>query len=978
MFQTTSPSAARSPLDRFARVGLLTSAAVIYAFTPSVVWAKEEAAEGGVYGPQLDAGSQVQGGIALGIGPVGTSAVQIGPSTRSERTLNRPLIVTAAAAATASSSEDRSSNGAVLASAAAATSASSSQDIEFDSGFLFGKKRQEIPLERFEKGDSVPPGDYLVDVYVNRKWRLRTELRFAEAGSSSRIVPCANAELVSGLTLKEAGLEGALTALQADPDYCFSVDALVTGAISASNLGAFRLDISIPQTELQNLARGSVDPDLWDEGITAGILNYNINASWGKSGGQEQVNVFSGLNFGLNLDGWRIRQNSSVTLNSAGSDTKLKWRNIQAFVQRDITGLRAQFTAGELFTDGQLFDSFGLRGVRLSTDDRMLPQSRQGFAPVVRGVAATNATVEVRQNGALIYQTTVSPGPFEITDLYPTGIGGNLDVIVTEADGSVTSFVVANAALPQLIRPGLSRFTAAIGMLRDTGVEGDIWAGQGSYQHGFTNVLTGSIGVLVSEGYAAGLIGAAFNTPIGAVSTDVTHSSTNVSGGATSSGQRIRVAYSNYFERTGTSINANAFFYTGGNYLGVNEAVRVRAGRQLGEVPLVLPSPGIPQAVFPTQPPSFVGRDRLDQINFNLAQTIGKSGGQLNAAVVVTTLRGQNRSETQYQLAYNNRIGRLNYTISANRVNMVDGRSDNQFLLSVSLPLGGTGRRNAQAVLTSSHNRATGFQQQALVAGTFGERDEFNFGANASYGERAGTFGSVDIGYRGPSTSLGASVSAGDGFTRATVNAMGSVVGHSGGVTFGQHGGDTIGLVRAPGAKGAAVGGAIGTKVDGAGYAIVPFLQPYIMNTVSLDSTGLPLDRELVTTSAQAVPRQGAVVALDYNMVRGQSLFLRLTLPDGEPLPFGSDITNGEGLPVGIVGQAGRAVARVEEGTSDIEAAWTDAEGTEKFCRFSLAEASFAKGVANMRPRETPLICPEILAKVRQEREELRQARLGL
>jgi hypothetical protein len=40
----------------------------------------------------------------------------------------------------------------------------------------------------------------------------------------------------------------------------------------------------------------------------------------------------------------------------------------------------------------------------------MLPDSQKGYAPVVRGIARTNAQVVVRQNGYIIYQTYVAPG----------------------------------------------------------------------------------------------------------------------------------------------------------------------------------------------------------------------------------------------------------------------------------------------------------------------------------------------------------------------------------------------------------------------------------------------------------------------------------------------------------------------------------------------------------------------------------------
>lgn len=44
----------------------------------------------------------------------------------------------------------------------------------------------------------------------------------------------------------------------------------------------------------------------------------------------------------------------------------------------------------------------------------MVPYSERQFAPVVRGIARTQARVEVKQNGYTIYNTTVAPGLFAL------------------------------------------------------------------------------------------------------------------------------------------------------------------------------------------------------------------------------------------------------------------------------------------------------------------------------------------------------------------------------------------------------------------------------------------------------------------------------------------------------------------------------------------------------------------------------------
>ena len=96
----------------------------------------------------------------------------------------------------------------------------------------------------------------------------------------------------------------------------------------------------------------------------------------------------------------------------------------------------------------------------------MLPDSLQGYAPTIRGVAQTNARVTVRQNGYIIYNTYVAPGPFALDDLYPTSSGGDLEVTITEADGRETRYIQAFAAVPTLLREGTWRYSATAGQFR--------------------------------------------------------------------------------------------------------------------------------------------------------------------------------------------------------------------------------------------------------------------------------------------------------------------------------------------------------------------------------------------------------------------------------------------------------------------------------------------------------------------------------
>jgi hypothetical protein len=115
-----------------------------------------------------------------------------------------------------------------------------------------------------------------------------------------------------------------------------------------------------------------------------------------------------------------------------------------------------------------VFDSVMFRGAQIFSDDTMLPESMRGFAPVIRGIARTNATVTVKQNGYTVYQTYVAPGSFEIRDLYPTSASGDLDIVVTEADGSVQHFVQPFSAVPVMLREGRVKYALSAGEYRTT------------------------------------------------------------------------------------------------------------------------------------------------------------------------------------------------------------------------------------------------------------------------------------------------------------------------------------------------------------------------------------------------------------------------------------------------------------------------------------------------------------------------------
>ena len=832
----------------------------------------------------------------------------------------------------------------------------------FDRSLLSGAGSNTTDLSRFEHGNPVLPGSYNVDVYLNNAWVGRRNVRFVSAKPDVSATPCVDRQLLDQMGLHPANLSVELVKALADATACVSMGSVIPDAMMSFDMGNLRLDASVPQAYLQQRARGYVSPEYWDEGMPAALLNYNFNSYRSSNRGQSQTASYLGLNAGFNLGAWHFRQDSTANWQSATTSTpaRMRWQNINSYVRRDLPSLGAQLTVGDSYTDGQVFDSFSIRGVQLATDDRMLPDSLRGYAPVVRGVANTNAKVTVTQNGVQIYQTTVAPGPFVINDLYPTGYGGNLDVIVTEADGRSRTFSVPYASVAQLLRPGTTRFDIAAGQLRNSTLLNSPHVLQATVQHGFNNLLTGYGGIEASQGYAALLLGGALNTHYGAFAFDVTQARTVIPTFGSNSGHSMRLSYSKILPDTQTSLTVAAYRYSTSGFLSLTDAALARdyARRGLNAfsytastnitlidgVPLQTVLTPAQQAALagyrynPIINPTGLQRQR-NRFQLTMNQRLGMHGGSVYANVSASDYWNRSGTDTQFQVGYNNSFHRLNYGISATRTRDLLGRYDNEYLATFSLPLG-TSTHAPSLMFNLSHDRSGGNQDQAMLNGSLGADNQFNYGASVAHNsgnEASGNTGSVNLGYRSPFAVLNASAGSGNGYSQASFGVSGAVVTRPGGVTFGQPIGDTVGIVYVPGAAGARLNNAAGARVDHFGYAIVPYLTPYSLNTIQIDPKGLPLDVQLDATSAQVAPHAGAVVMLKFKTETGRTIIVRARLANGNALPFGAQVFNASGTPMGVVGQAGQTLLRGVEQTGRLHAQWDDENGTAQACSFTYA-----------------------------------------
>jgi outer membrane usher protein len=790
--------------------------------------------------------------------------------------------------------------------------------VEFNSAFLRGGSQ--VDISRFSQGNQVLPGDYLVDLHVNDKWASRSSIRFVGQPGSDSAQPCIDRAIFDQIGLDTAKLSReALAGLpKSGSAECVDLEALVPDATVSFELSRLRFDISVPQVAMLNAPRGYVGPELWDKGVTSATLGYNLNAYRYEVSGSVTTRGHVDLAAGMNVGSWHLRQRSSVNVTSG---QPVEFNSIATYLAHDIPSLRSDLTVGDNFTDGAVFESFGFRGLSLASNDQMLPDSRLEFAPVVRGMARTNARVVITQNGITILETTVSPGAFKIDDLYATGYGGDLSVVVHEADGSQQAFTVPYASMPQLLRPGLWRYTAAAGELRQSSAVGSQRFVQATVQRGFSSLLTGYAGATGANHYQAVLLGVAVNTAIGAISADVTMARAAITAADSFSGQSLRVSYSKLLPATRTNIALAASQYSSRNFYTFAEAQSMRQAADAG-----------------ADPDAAVRLRSQMQISIN--QSLPGRWGDFYVTGSVREFWHSSESTTQLQGGYNNHIRfgslKLSYGFSAARqTDLLTGKPATRMQANFSLPLG---RSPYAPMFSSSFNRsASGGKRseeaQQVFSGTGGENHQLSYNVSASEAAGEAAFAASSQ-YRSTYSSMSASVSVGSGYSQQSVGATGGMVVHRGGFTLSNQMTDTFGIVEAIGAAGARVTNSTGTVINRSGYAVLPFLLPYRMNSITIDPQGaVSPDVEFKSTTAFVAPRLNAVSLVRFETVAGKAILITALRPDGSEVPFGAGVYNDAGTEVGLSGQDGRIYLRgiAEEGTLTVR--WGDA--TDEQCRLA-------------------------------------------
>jgi outer membrane usher protein len=780
----------------------------------------------------------------------------------------------------------------------------------------------EVDLSTFENRGGQIPGVYRVDILLNQQRVATRAVTFHTGKNDEGLQPC-----LSVAELASYGVQvGRFLALGVPDSACANLSA-IPQASAQLQFNQQQLLLSIPQAALKQQPRGYVSPIQWDEGIHALLFNYSLSgantyARQGKTNNSN--NQYANLRPGINLGSWRLRNYTTWSRDSNGQD---QWDTVYTYAQRNLIGLRSQLTLGDSNSPSDVFDAVPFRGGQLASDDDMLPDSLRGYAPVVRGIARTNAQVVVRQNGYEIYRTYVAPGAFVIDDMYPTGGSGDLHVTIKESDGSEQRLVVPFASLPVLQREGRLKYSLTAGQYRsyDSSVDKSaLVQGTAIYGLPWNSTLYG--GVQAAQHYQALALGVGNNLgDWGAFSVDVTQSRGQQKGLDQQSGQSWRMRYSKNMVQTGTNFAIAGYRYSTAGFYDLSE---VLGSWRNGDTAY------------------WAYERRRNRAELSMSQQLWQDGGSVSLSAIREDYWNSDRSMASLGLGYSNSWRGISYGVNWSYNNNSQGAqrsNEQQIVFNLNLPLN-LWDNNSSWLNYSLNNTKGGETTQSLGVSGMALRDNsLSWAVQQNYGNRGqGYGGNLNLDYRATYGEL----TSGYGYDRSSqrwdYGLQGSVVVHANGVTLGQPLGETAVLVAAPGAAGVSVSNQTGVRTDWRGYTLVPYLTPYRSTDITLQADTLAVDTDLAQTSNQVIPTRGALVLASFRARVGARVLMTLQLADGSAVPFGATVSEtDQNMAQGsIVGDGGQVYLSGLPDQGKLKVQWGNGNGGQCQVNYQLPQVA--------------------------------------
>ncbi|TCT04459.1 outer membrane usher protein [Paralcaligenes ureilyticus] len=596
------------------------------------------------------------------------------------------------------------------------------------------------------------------------------------------------------------------------------------------------------------------------------MLNYDLYSSYTNQNdanlsGFLQLRAFN--NFGVLSDSYLVSeqrlhgqpgwQRSAVRL-----DTTLE----HSLQDKEVT-----FRLGDTVTNGLSWTrQTRLGGFQISRNFALQPYQNTTPLPAYFGQATLPSAVQLYVNGIQQYNGNVPAGPFELNAMPTVNGAGQAQVVLVDALGRRTSVDFSYYNASKLLRKGLTDWSFETGYVRQNyGIQSFDYGHDpmvsGTIRHGFTNWFTGEGHVEGSKGVVSGGLGASANVgTLGVVSASWAQSKAlGVKGGQYSLGYQVQRG------------PFNAGFNTQRSVGSFNDVASLYGGS-----PVVR----------------------------NDSAYVGFSAGRLgNFSLNYALLQQADQPRYRYGGASWSRTFDHGISVSLSANQNLDVRSDRTIYLSVNFSLG----KNVSAY--TSAVRAQGSDTYTAGASHSASNGGWGWSVQAQKADQQGATANGQVNKQFQYLDFGAGISSAGANQYGYASASGSLVMMGGGVFATRRIYDGFAVVSTDGVPGVPIKNQnrVVGDTNGSGLLLVPSLQSYQHNKISVDPTNLPVNMRIGRVNADVVPRYGSGVNVKFTLETVHAASLILHGPDGKVVPMGEQAFLNHGKePAGWVGYDGR------------------------------------------------------------------------
>ncbi|WP_333609847.1 fimbria/pilus outer membrane usher protein [Pantoea piersonii] len=802
-------------------------------------------------------------------------------------------------------------------------------DDYFDPAALeFSSEQQKTAdLHYFSRQGGELPGTYHITILVNGNVYDSRDITFVEGRHG--LVP-----LLTVRQLAEMGVN--ISAFPAfhhlkKGETVQELGDFIRGASTRFDFSHLQLLISIPQIALMLKSRGYIDPAHWDEGVPAAFVDYALSGTRSRNKGGDWQSTLLSLRSGMNLGTWRLRNISSYRY-----DLTSHWQSQTVFLERDIKGLKSQFRMGDTYTAGEVFDSVQFRGAQLMSDDEMLPDSQRGFAPVIHGIAHSNARITVSQHGYVIYETQVAPGAFVIRDLYPTTQSGDLEVTINESDGTERKFIQPYSATPFMVRQGYKKYSVSAGRYRYAGgsqLRAPVFM-QSTLFYGLPRDFTVFGGAQVAQNYhaAAAGLGKGFGD-FGSVGVNISRAKTDLPRGRHSVGQSVRMQYQKSIASTNTTFSMDSYRYSSGGFYSFSEANALRD-------------------------PTYFVNNKRSRSEVSVSQEFGDYGSLSLTAYMQTYWRTGIKERTLH-LGYYSTFQGISWGVGYFYSDATNSpKADRAISFNLTIPFSALLPDSSVSYSMNAGNDGD-ISQQVALSGSMQENSNLYYSLQQGHNRQGQNVNSnASLNYRGSRGNASMDIGHDKHSSQFSYALAGGIVAHAHGITLSQPLGDTFGIVRVPGASDVTIQSGSDVSTDRRGYAVIPSLTPYHKNSIELAADTLPDNVDVELAGQTAIPTSGAVVMIDYATHIGNRVLFTLAYQGATP-PFGAAAKvelpdrGKKSASSGIIAENGQLYLSGVPEKGTINVAWRE-DGIAKSCR---APFQLAQGISASPIKFISVIC---------------------